>query len=296
MGFIGRLFRRGEDEPPDQGPQLPGTEPRFLPAGEERVYREVRTLPGTDTRTGKRVFRSGVGVSTMSAADARQMAEDQARRALEDLLAGRSGALGGYAYLANRRAEALVEVLRGPGGESARITVNGYGSIVMNANAALFADVDTDDRGPEPRPEPPPARLSTVLAGQPDLAMRAYRTRAGWRYLCTNRTFDPTADDARELLIELGADARFILLCRAQRSFRARLTPKPWRAGQPTLPVFPARAIARVDLQRQVDRTWKYATARFVERIGPDETLSELRDLVEYHDRWTQAASTKPLA
>jgi hypothetical protein len=243
------------------------------------------------------VFRSGVGVSTISAAEARQLAEEQARRALDDLLAGQSGALGGYAYLANRRAEALVDVLRGPAGESARITVNGYGAIVMNATAALFADVDTDDRGPEPPSgERPPASLSTALAGHPDLAIRAYRTRAGWRYLCTNRTFDPAGEDARAFLAEFGTDARYVLLCRAQRSFRARLTPKPWRAGQRTLPVFPARAIAREDLQRHVDRSWKYATARFVERLGPDETLPEVRDVVEYHDRWTQAMSTKPLA
>jgi len=294
--FIGRMFRRGDGEPPEEGLELPGTEPRFLPAGEERVFREMRTLPATDPRTGRRLFRSGVGISTMSAADARQIAEEHARRALEDLLAGRSGALGGYAYLANRRAEALVDVLRSPAGESARITVNGYGAIVMNATTALFADVDTDDLGPNPRAARPPASLLTVLAARPEVAMRAYRTRAGWRYLCTNRTFDPAGEDTRAFLAELGADARYVLLCRAQRSFRARLTPKPWRAGQRTIPVFPARAIAREDLQRHVDRTWKYATARFVERDGPDETLPELLDLVEYHDRWTQAMSTKPLA
>ena len=144
--------------------------------------------------------------------------------------------------------------------------------------------------------EPPPASLSSVLAGRPDVAIRAYRTRAGWRLLCTNHTFDPAGEEARSFLTELGADAKYVLLCRAQRSFRARLTPKPWRAGQHALPVFPARAIAREDLQRQVDRTWMYATTRFVERAGPDETLPELRDLVEYHDRWTQAMSTKPLA
>ncbi|TME66099.1 MAG: hypothetical protein E6I54_02440 [Chloroflexi bacterium] len=167
MGFIGRLFRRGDDEPPEPGLLLPGSAPRFLPAGEERIFREIRTLPATDPRTGKRVFRSGVGISAMSAADARQIAEEQARRALEDLLAGRSGALDGYAYLANRRAEALVDVLRGPTGESARITVNAYGSIVMNATAALFADVDTEDVGPEPRAEPPPASPLTVLAAVP---------------------------------------------------------------------------------------------------------------------------------
>ena len=296
MGFIGRMFRRGGEEPPEQGPPLPGSEPRFLPAGEERIFREVRTLPTTDPRSGRRVFRSGVGVSTVSVADAGRIAEDQARRGLEDVLAGRTGTLAGYAYLANRRAEALVDVLRGLSGESARITVNAYGSIVMNATATLFADVDTDDHGPQPPADRPPAKASAVLAARPDIAMRAYRTRAGWRYLCTNRTFDPAGEDARTLLADLGADARFILLCRAQRSFRARLTPKPWRAGQRTVPVFPTRAVSRDVLQRYVDRTWKYATARFVESVGPDETLPELRDVIEYHDRWTQAASAKPLA
>jgi hypothetical protein len=297
MGFIDRMFRRGDDEPPEGGGlPLPGSDPSFLPAGEERIFREVRTVPGTDPRTGKRVFRSGVGISTMSAAEARQIAEEEARRALEDLLAGRSEALGGYGYLANKRAEPLVDVLRGPAGESARITVNGYGSIVMNATAALFADVDTDDLGPKPAADRPPRTLSDFLTLRPELAMRAYRTRAGWRYLCTNRTFDPAGDDARALLVELGADAKYVFLCRAQRSFRARLTPKPWRAGEPTLPVFPGRALARRDLQRLVDRAWMFATARFVERLGPDETLPELSDIVEYHDRWTQAASAKPLA
>jgi hypothetical protein len=296
MAFIGRMFRRGDDEPPDAGPPLPGTDPSFLPMGEERIFREVRTLPGTDPRTGKRVFRSGVGISTMSAADARQIAEEEARRALEELFAGRSEALGGYAYLANKRAEPLVEVLRGAAGESARITVNGYGSIVMNATGALFADVDTDDLGPQPPQEGPPRILADVLRLRPELAMRAYRTRAGWRYICTNRTFDPAGDDTRALLAELGADAKYVLLCRAQRSFRARLTPKPWRAGQPALSVFAGRTVARQDLQRLVDRAWMFATVRFVERLGPDETLPELGDIVEYHDRWTQAATAKPLA
>src|SRR5438309_11065737 len=168
------MLRRGDDEPPEPGPPLPGTEPRFLPAGEERIFREMRTLPATDPRTGKRVFRSGVGISRMSAADARQVAEEQARRALEELLTGRSEALGGYAYFADRRAEALVEVLRGAAGASARITVNGYGAIVMNAAAALFADVDPDDRGPKPPSgERVPEKLARVLAGHPEVAMRA---------------------------------------------------------------------------------------------------------------------------
>src|SRR5438105_15125853 len=98
--------------------------------------------------------------------------------------------------------------------------------------------------------------------------MRAYRTRAGWRFLCTNRIFDPADEDTRAFLAELGADAKYELMCRAQRSFRAPLTPKPLPAGQHALPVFPARPSARADLPRPLHRTWKCAPARFVERSG----------------------------
>ena len=34
----------------------------------------------------------------------------------------------------------------------------------------------------------------------------------------------------------LGADPAFLHLCRIQGSFRARLTPKPWRCGQANPP------------------------------------------------------------
>ena len=292
------IFRRfGSKEPEDPAPILPGTDASFPPAGERQVFREVRTLPATDPATGKRVFRSGVGVSTSSQAEARAMAEEQARRALADLVGGRREAVGGYAYLVDRRIEPVVEILRGESGEAARMTVNGYGAIVMNARQALFADVDVlDDQGKNPRREDPPAPLLRGLASRSGLGWRTYRTYGGWRCLCTNAVFDPASDDAQSLLRSLGADPKYVLLCRAQRTFRARLTPKAWRAGERPLELPAGRPVPRRDLQRYVERTWRFATARFVSAIGPAETIPELSDVVTYHDRWTQATTSKPLA
>jgi hypothetical protein len=292
MDFVGRLF--GPKQPDDQPLRLPGSDARFPPAGEQRVYREVRTLPATDPLTNQRVFRSGVGVSTSSELEARQMAEEQARRALEDLLTRRRDAVGGYAYLVDKRVEPLVDVLPE---QEARITVNGYGAIVMNARQALFADVDVlDDQGSNPRSEDPPAALARGLASRSGLGWRTYRTYGGWRCLCTNATFDPVSEEALSLLGDLGADPKYVVLCRVQRTFRARLTPKPWRAHQRPLAIAAGRDVSRGELQRYVDRTWRYATARFVKTVGPVEITPELNALVEYHDRWTQAATSKPLA
>ena len=295
MGIFDRLF--GPKERDDPALMLPGTDAAFPPAGEQQVFREVRTLPATDPATGKRVFRSGVGVSTSSQAEARARAEEQARRVLDDLLAGRREAVGGYAYLVNKRIEPVVEVLRGESGENARMTVNGYGAIVMNTRQALFADIDVlDDQGRNPRREDPPAPLLRGLASRSGLGWRAYRTYGGWRCLCTSAVFDPSSEDALALLRDVGADPKYVLLCRAQRTFRARLTPKAWRAGERPLEIPPGRPVPRRELQRYVDRTWGYATARFVTTVGTTEAMPELAEIVAYHDRWTQATTGKPLA
>src|SRR5712692_1447333 len=168
--FIGRLFR-GDQGPREPGPPLAGTEPRFLPGGEERIYRGSKTVAGSDPATGKRVCRAGVGLSTSSQREADDEAEREAQRALQDALVERNKEAGGYAYFADRRAEPLVEILRGPFEEAARITVNTYGSIVMNAKAALFADVDVEDwleDGPDPRSTDAPATLREVLGRRPE--------------------------------------------------------------------------------------------------------------------------------
>jgi hypothetical protein len=245
------------------------------------------------------VFRAGVGYSTLSQEDAEQVAERNARRALEDALAGRENAVPGYGtYLSDPRAEPVVDVLQGPYGESARVSVNAYGSLVLNAKSALFADIDlVDDDGElAATVDEPPSALGEVLARHPKLAVRAYRTRNGWRFLFTHRLFEPDGDEARSLLTDLGADEKYMLLCRVQKSFRARLTPKPWRAGRKPLQWSPTAGVSRHDLQRYVDATWGYATARFVKALGAGEPLEELAGIVAYHDRWTQAGTTKPLA
>jgi len=295
MGFIGRIFRGDEPKGPSDA-VLPGQGSRFWPGGDERSFRAIHTASGTDPRTGKRIFRSGLGVSSRSQGEAEQLAQEHARQAIADAVSGREGRLGSYAY-ANRRLEPLVDTLSVASAEAARVTVNVYGALVMNAASALFADVDLvdDERGARDT-EPVPEEISALVARRAELGFRLYRTRAGWRYLCTTRLFDPTSDETRPLLEELGADPKYVLLCRVQKTFRARLTPKPWRARHGALYVSPTKGIARTDLQKYVDRTWGYATARHAGRVGRDEPLADLLPVIDYHDRWTQAESGKPLA
>lgn len=149
MSWLGRIFRGDEGER-DPALRLPGESDRFLPAGEATSFRVVRTQEATDPGTGRRLLRAGVGVSFRSYDEAEQLAVAQAQRALEAALSGSTSDRGGYAYLVNRKTEPLVETVAGTTGAAARITVNGYGALVLNASRALFVDIDTSDDGENP--------------------------------------------------------------------------------------------------------------------------------------------------
>src|SRR5919205_996092 len=102
MNWFGRGKKQAGGEP---GPQLPGDQKRFLPGGSETAFRLLRTLSGSDPATGRRIFRSGVGVSFNSPEEAERIAEAQARAALDAALSGTRGDLAAYAYLVNRKTE-----------------------------------------------------------------------------------------------------------------------------------------------------------------------------------------------
>ena len=295
MSWLGRILR-GDEGGREPGPPLPGEADRFLPGGSTTSFRAVRTRSVPDPATGRRLFRSGVGVSFGSPDEAERLAEAQAQLALDTARAGASADLGGYAYLANRKTEPLVETLDEAAGTPARITINGYGALVLNTARVLFVDIDTSDDGEDPSVSELPHQIEDALGRHQQLRFRSYRTRGGWRLLCANELFDPGSAEAESLLVDLGADPKYIVLCRVQRSFRARLTPKPWRAGYRAREIEPGQGVARAEVQRYVDRTWRYATARHVGGAGPDEPPLEMRPIIDYHDRWTQATSGKPLA
>ena len=98
------------------------------------------------------------------------------------------------------------------------------------------------------RPSPRPGETSVAesLACEPvwefarrhpELGVRVYRTAAGLRVLVTGAAAPPSSDRARELLTELASDPLYVELCATHDSYRARLTPKPFRVGEVALPV-----------------------------------------------------------
>lgn len=277
-------------------------------------FRATATATATDRR-GRTVIRSATRISHDSPEDARRLAEADARRVAQEAAEGKVSDQR-YAYGDRLLIEPVLERIGIPGTPGgAFITINGYGSEVLNAEQLMFVDVDL----PEPRThgfldrlfgrKPPPDpngealdRLAALVAQQPGIRVRTYRTAAGLRYIFCHRPHDPAAPDTAAVMTQLGADPKFALLCRVQKSFRARLSPKPWRCG---IHAEHPRFAGSTEEPGENYLEWRdryrtaagsYATCRFIDEFGDGPSDPALKELVALHDRETRSESALPLA
>lgn len=256
------------------------------------------------------------GWSETSSSDAEVRAGERFR-SLEQRVSQGLDLPRGYAYGDRPVREQIVEEIAGrDGSPDALLTRNSYGSLVLNAAQSMFVDVDAAGQAPASSgfslkslfgggSKPSDAeldRLRDVLRSPGGGSFRVYRTAAGYRLLATDRLYTPGSGDSEALMRQVGADPAFIQLCRIQDSFRARLTPKPWRIGKPAPPGdFPRKD---GELQHAFEQ-WlldydraagSKATCQFVETIGSGSIHPDLAHIVQLHDDRTKATSNLPLA
>lgn len=186
--------------------------------------------------------------SAKSLEEAQALANQAAAKLADRLRAGdRPPAHGGYYPDRPFREQVLQEITNGAGETSAVVTRNSYGCLVLNTARVMFVDIDL----PEPkRPgffqklfgkselatsrNPLDATLLKIenwTRQHPEWGWRIYRTRAGLRLLATQGLIEADSAVADDVFEALGADPLYRKLCRTQKCFRARLTPKPWRIG-----------------------------------------------------------------
>ncbi|PKW27616.1 hypothetical protein [Phycicoccus duodecadis] len=140
-----------------------------------------------------------------------------------------------------------------------------------------------------------------LARSHPELGVRVYRTAAGLRVVVTGADAPPTSARARDILTALGTDPLYLELCATHASYRARLTPKPFRVGMPALPV---RWPCADDAEERRWLRWvdeyeraaaAFAVCRLVSASGPVPSAAEQR-LVELHDERSGVGARLPLA
>lgn len=263
--------------------------------------------------------RGAWGGSDVSLEDAQAIAEKRARAMVAQVLAADDPGLHHYEYQRHDMPEPIVqEMLDAAGERIGAITINRYGANVLNTARLVFVDVDLPQPqggggllgklfGRKAAPTDPAdeaiERLRAWTRQSTSHGARVYRTAAGLRYLLTHPSMTPDGDDTGRLMQQLGADPLYARLCQAQGSFRARLSPKPWRIGVRGTPKlnFEKLADAGEDIKTWL-RTYEracggYAVCELIDEVGntrpPDDDTARL---ISLHDDTAGVGSGRPLA
>ncbi|MBI1791194.1 MAG: hypothetical protein HYR60_27000 [Acidobacteria bacterium] len=282
--------------------------------------RESGEATGADGQLIRVVSR---GWSNESLEAAGQLARDTARRLAEALV---SGGIERSQYLYGQRPlpePVLQEFSSGGGDPAAVVTRNSYGALVLNVRDLMFVDIDREEASAPgaavdlitsvlslfgKAAAAPKAPADPVLDGiqrvaeRNGLAVRVYKTAAGYRAIVTNAHFEAAGRQSEALLQEFGADPLYVKMCRMQESFRARLTPKPWRCRLGLPPVsFPFLTPQEESRFAAWEANYsstasRYATCRYLTTFGGVRIGPGFEDLIAYHDQKTNTGASLPLA
>jgi hypothetical protein len=202
------------------------------------------------------------------------------------------------------------------------LTRNAYGCLVMNTSNVAFIDIDKPVEysvvttvtnflngiiGNNNHHESA-TKLSLIDSANkwcrlyPDWGLRLYETAAGFRIMVTHDFFKPEDQSIKILSEILHGDPLYRTLCLRHKSFRARLSPKPWRCG---LRAPPSRWPWENNLSENKFRDWEKtysaqieskATCRFIDQLGYAVINPAINEVVAVHDEATRAYLPMPLA
>ena len=270
---------------------------------------------------GERVFRRVWGWSMASTAEALLVAQERLQSALANRLGAR---VGGY-YPRTPLREPILDERIVDAEQVLVLTRNRYGAEVLNTDRVLIADVDLPELdestadgwlrrmfrrstpSADPRAEPPSVveRLATLAdwaRTNPGLGVIVYRTASGLRVFVTGIGEPVSSAHGEQVLTELGADPIYRELCRTHGTFRARLTPKPWRLPGMKAPLERWPFSSYANERRFQDwlagyeaAAQHYAVCRRLATHGPaPSTLEE--QIIRLHDDRTRVSTPLPLA
>ena len=143
------------------------------------------------------------------------------------------------------------------------------------------------------------ALIDDFTARHPELGVRTYRTRNGFRLIITGTGAGPASQRARELMGQVHSDELYMILCRVHDTYRARLTPKPWRIEVDRFEDLGTRTAAdevhRAWVERYRRASSEVAVCRLLASTGPAPSTVE-QQIIDLHDRAVRAESGLRLA
>lgn len=262
--------------------------------------------------SGQSRTRKAFGFSNEGLHHAQQIARERAKKLVANWRNQPARRESEYYPTEGAIREQIIEEFHEGDQQVAVVSRNSYGTLVLNTPDVFFADVDLPLPGCwtiltkwfKKTPDFETMLIQKVeklIDANPELGLRVYRTRQGFRIVATSRTVPANDDQSRHLLDQLGADKLYVSLCRSQDCYRARLSPKPWRCGSTNPPSrFPFETEDSQnqfqDWLKQYDtaaRNW--ATCELVGNFGIAEIDPRVDSILNLHDHFSLNPG-KPLA
>jgi len=191
--------------------------------------------------------------------------------------------------------EPVLKEISYEGQRQAVITRNRYNCLILNCDRLLIVDVDlAAPRNSEIQDcaascpiaisqRQAISALEVLVEQFPQMGFRVYKTRNGLRYLCTTQRFDPLDETTDRVMRNLYADPLYLKLCKFQATFRARLTPKPWRVEPEENP---QQFICDRVTGMMLPAYSSYAICRLIEIVGEQRILPQFEEIIELHDSY----------
>jgi hypothetical protein len=261
--------------------------------------------------------------SSQSITEAQSLANEAAQQLAQRFRSGFPPRGGNHYYPNHPFREQILQEIPGSGGVAAVVTRNAYGVLVLNTAQVMFVDIDLPEP-PQPRrsflsalfgkPSPAPvpipqnvrdaavAKVENWTRDNSQWGWRVYQTRAGLRLLATQGPVDAESKTAEDIFHALGSDVLYRKLCKTQKCYRARLTPKPWRCDyhQNSYRWPWTRPRDEQKFQKWLAGYEKasqgHATCSFLRQIGNATIHPEVQPIIKLHDEATRVGSQLPLA
>ncbi|MDD3146780.1 MAG: hypothetical protein PHD82_05715 [Candidatus Riflebacteria bacterium] len=178
------------------------------------------------------------------------------------------------------------------------ITRNYYGAQILNTSALSIFDIDTYQKTFWEKLTFKKIDNKTAIIGLlrqlyeqrvlPGTTWRIYETTKGIRLIVTGQYIDPESPVFSQFCRQINADNLYATLCRHQKCYRARLTPKPFRMKIKGIkyrcPIPKGEESAYREWVATYEReSCNYSVCRLVETLG---NLTSDNQIVELHDRF----------
>ncbi|TXH04716.1 MAG: hypothetical protein E6R05_02600 [Candidatus Moraniibacteriota bacterium] len=209
------------------------------------------------------------------------------------------------------REEIVQEIANEEGSIDGWVSRNGYGVLVLNTDVMLIIDMDRKETPMRkaakglwsswfgtPIKSEEEKLIELFKANQQD-SFRLYRTFAGWRAILISRAVEGVTPSCVELMKKFPVDPFYLRLCERQKSYRARLTAKPWRIGVPRCDIDFPRSSHMDEYFSRWEQEYNAAATKFraCEKIyGEEGACERLQNLLAIHDSLSQVHSALPLA